>query len=192
MESRAKFLGHPIHQMLVVFPLGLLATGAAFDVIYLLSNDPRWTQVAFYMLGAGVITGFLAAMFGWVDWFAIPSGTRAKRVGLLHGVGNVAVLGLFAASWAFRQAEDPAAPPPAALVMSFAGAGLSLVTAWLGGELVDRLAVGVDDGAHLDSPSSLSDQPASANRAARPALWEGRDRRVSQVPAYAGMERRRG
>jgi len=68
--------------------------------------------------------------------------------------GNFLVVALFAASWFLRR-DDPARPPLAALVLSFAGVGLSLVTAWLGGELVDRLGIGVSDGAHVDAPSSL-------------------------------------
>jgi uncharacterized membrane protein len=77
----------------------------------------------------------------------------------MHAAGNVVVLALFAGSAWLRHA-DPALPPTLALVLSFGGAGLSLVTAWLGGELVDRLGVGVSDGAHLDAPSSLSHRDA--------------------------------
>ena len=67
---------------------------------------------------------------------------------------------LYAGSWWLRR-DDPRAPETLALVLSFAGAGLSGVTGWLGGELVERLRVGVDDGAHLDAPNSLSGRPAS-------------------------------
>jgi uncharacterized membrane protein len=159
MESRAKLFGHPIHPMLIVFPLGLLATAVIFDVIYLATKNGLWTQTAFWMIAAGIIGGLVSAIFGLVDWLAIPAGTRAKRVGLLHGVGNVVVVVLFAASWLVRR-RDPPAPETIAFVLSFVGVGLALVTGWLGGELVDRLGVGVDDGAHLDSPSSLSGRPA--------------------------------
>lgn len=155
MDSRAKLFGHPIHQMLIVFPLGLLATALVFDVMSLITGTGYWSQIAYPMIAAGILSGLLAAPFGLIDWLAIPSGTRAKRVGALHGAGNVAVLVLFAASWAFRGA-DPGAPPGFAYMAGFAGGLLALVTGWLGGELVDRLGVGVDDGAHLDAPSSLS------------------------------------
>jgi uncharacterized membrane protein len=154
MESKAKLLGHPIHQMLIVFPLGLLATAVIFDVISHFSTNARWTEMAFYMIGAGIVGGLAAAVFGAIDFIAIPAGTRAKRVGAMHGVGNVVVVLLFAASWLLRW-SDPTTPSTLAYVCSFAGAGLSLATAWMGGELVDRLGVGVDDGAHLDAPSSL-------------------------------------
>jgi uncharacterized membrane protein len=155
MDSRVKLLGHPVHQMLVVFPLGLLATGVAFDVIALSLARGYWSEIAYWMMAAGIVMGLVAAPFGLIDWLAIPTGTRAKRVGALHGAGNVVVLLLFAASWLMRR-ESPQAPATTAFVLSFAGGALALCTAWLGGELVDRLSVGVDDGAHVDAPSSLT------------------------------------
>jgi uncharacterized membrane protein len=159
MESRAKFLGHPAHQMLIVFPLGLLATAVIFDVIYLAGGGENMALVAYWMIAAGIIGGFLAAPFGWIDWFAIPAGTRAKSVGLWHGSGNTIVLLLFIGSWLLRR-DVPERPEALAFALSFAGAGLALFTGWLGGELVDRLSVGVDDGAHPNAPSSLSRRPA--------------------------------
>jgi uncharacterized membrane protein len=158
MESKVKLLGHPIHPMLIVFPLGLLATAVIFDIIALAGGNGAWSGMAFYLIAAGIIGGLVAAIFGLVDWLAIPSGTRAKAVGLWHGAGNVVVVLLFAASWLLRW-KMPDALGTLALVLSFAGVLLALVTGWLGGELVDRLGVGVDDGAHLDAPSSLSDRP---------------------------------
>ena len=195
MESRVKLAGHPVHQMLIVFPLGLLATAVVFDVIFLVSDNPLWTQAAFFMIGAGVVTGLAAAVPGLVDWMAIPRGTRAKRIGLVHGLGNVLVVGLFALSWVLRRG-DPAVPPTEAVVAGILGAGISVVTAWLGGELVDRLGVGVDDGAHLDAPSSLTGAPAAAVssgafRSAESQGFMGRERRHFPQPAYAGVERRR-
>jgi uncharacterized membrane protein len=183
MESRVKVLGHALHQMLVVFPLGLLTVAAIFDVIYLISRVPIWTLSAYYMIAAGVIGGLAAAVPGWLDWWAIPGGTRAKRVGLIHGVGNVLVLVLFALSWLLRR-PSPGAPPAEAIVAALVGVVLAAGTAWLGGELVSRLGVGIDDGAHLDAPSSLSS--ASARGSAR-AMG---DRRASPVRGYGGVERR--
>jgi uncharacterized membrane protein len=161
MESKVKFAGHPVHPMLIVFPLGLLATAVIFDIIYLVSGNSQWTVVAYYMIGAGIIGGLAAAVFGWLDWIAIPRGTRARRIGLWHGVGNVVVLALFILSWILRR-DAPELPPTGAIVSGLAAVVVALLTAWLGGELVYRLNVGVDDGAHLDSPSSLSELPAGA------------------------------
>jgi uncharacterized membrane protein len=155
MESRAKLFGHPIHQMLIVFPFGLLAMALVFDVLFLATGNDDWARTAYGMIGAGILSGFLAAPFGFIDWLAIPAGTRAKRVGALHGAGNLFVLVLYAMSWAQRGLE-PGGPAPMAFVFSFAGGLIALFTGWLGGELVDRLGVGVDDGANLNAPSSLS------------------------------------
>ena len=156
MESRAKILGHPIHQILVPLPLGVLTMSVVFDVIALsLSRHAALFTAAHYMLAAGVISALLAALFGLVDFLAIPAGTRAKRVAAMHGIGNVIVVLLFAASWFLRRGH-PADPDTIAIALSLVAAAISGVTGWLGGELVDRLGVGVDDGAHLNAPSSLS------------------------------------
>ena len=160
MESRAKLFGHPIHPMLIPFPLGLLATSLVFDVIHRLTGNEPWAEVAYWMIVAGIIGGLAAAPFGWIDWFAIPDGTRAKSIGLWHGVGNVVVLALFVVSWLLRR-DAPAEPGIPAFVLSLLGVALAVVTGWLGGELVDRLGVGVDRGANLDAPSSLSNRPAT-------------------------------
>ena len=154
MESKAKLLGHPIHQMLIVFPLGLLATAVIVDIVYFATDALIFAEVSYYLVIAGIIGGALAAPFGLIDWLAIPRGTRAKRIGAMHGGGNVVVLLLFLAS-ALLRAELPSEAPALAYVCSFLGAAIALVTAWLGGELVNRLGVGVSDGAHVDAPSSL-------------------------------------
>lgn len=168
-ESRVKFLGHPVHQMLIVFPLGLLATAVIFDVLYLVTGDRTMATTAFWVLNAGIIGGLLAAPFGWLDWLGIPPGTRAKRVGLWHGGGNVVVLLLFIGSWLLWR-DETSTPGLWAHVLAMLGAGIALVTGWLGGELVDRLGVGVDQGAHMNAPSSLSGRPASEGRGSLSSL----------------------
>jgi uncharacterized membrane protein len=155
VESRAKLLGHPVHPMLIVFPLGLLATAVAFDIVGLVQNDSQWFRISFWMIAAGIIGGLCAAVFGFIDWTGIPTGTRANRIGLYHGGLNVVVVLLFIASWFMRQANGQM-PSAGALTLSFIAVLMALVGGWLGGELVDRLGVGVDDGAHLNAPNSLS------------------------------------
>lgn len=161
MESRAKALGHAIHPMLIPFPLGLLATAVVFDIVYLATDRSGFAVAAAYMIAAGIIGGLLAAPFGWIDWFKIPADTRAKRVGLVHGLGNGTVLVLFAVSWLLR-AGAAWEPTVWALICSFAAVVLATVTAWMGGELVERLGIGVDEGADVDAPSSLSRRHAPA------------------------------
>src|SRR5213082_150325 len=159
MEARAKLFGHPIHQMLIVFPLGLLATSFFFDIGWLATKRPGLGIAAYWMIIAGIVGGLIAAVFGLIDWLAIPRGTRAKMIGAWHGGGNVVVVALFAASWWLRRGAE--VPSTAAIVLSAFAVVLDLITGWLGGELVDRLGVGVDRGAHLDAPSSLSGRPAT-------------------------------
>jgi uncharacterized membrane protein len=160
MESKAKAFGHPVHPMLVAFPLGLLATSFFFDLIRLGGGGEGFGVAAFYMIAAGIVGGLAAAVFGLVDWLAVPKGTRAKAIGAYHGVLNVVVVGLFIFSWGIRY-RDPAAFQGSAVVLSLLAVLVALVSGWLGGELVDRLGVGVDDGAHVDAPSSLSGRPAA-------------------------------
>lgn len=160
MESRAKFMGHPIHPMLIVFPLGLFITSVIFDGIYLVNGNTSLPAISYYNILAGLIFGLLAAVFGFRDWLAIPAGTRARAVGGMHGIGNVVVVGLMGLSWLMRANSAGFIPNALGFILSFAAVGLGSVTAWLGGELVNRLGVGVDRGAHLDAPSSLSGQPA--------------------------------
>jgi len=162
MESKSKVFGHPAHTILIVYPLGLLTTSVAFDAAWSLTHKPKFAQASFWMLIAGLLGGVVAAPFGWWDWAFIPKGTRAKRIGLLHGAGNVVVLGLFAASGLLRK-PDESKPSVAARGLSLAGGGLTFLTGWLGGELVDRLGVGMDDGANLDAPNSLTGKPADAS-----------------------------
>ncbi len=161
VESSAKAAGHPIHQQLIVFPLGLLATAVVFDILQLFTGDDGFTIASYYMIAAGILSGLLAAVFGVIDYLGVPAGTRARRVGAAHGLGNVVVVVLFAVSWLLRGDEPGHVPTMAALVLALAAAVLAAVTGWLGGELVDRHAVGVDEGAHADSPHSLSGRPAS-------------------------------
>ncbi len=154
MESRAKAFGHPIHPMLIVFPSGIFPTSLGFDVAYLITGNGRWADVSYSIMAVGITGGLIAAIFGLIDFPAIPAGTRAWRVGLYHGVGNLAVVALFIMSWISRQ-QNPLAPDGLAISLSLAGVLLALVTGWLGGELVNRLGAGVDDDAHLDaSPGS--------------------------------------
>src|SRR5437588_9555611 len=155
MESKVKAFGHPIHPMLIVFPLGLLATSLFFDIIHWITGNGFFSVIAFWMITAGVIGALLAAIFGLIDWLAIPAGTRAKTVGLWHGVGNVVIVLLFIVSWLIRL-NAQANPSVIAYILSIVGVVLALVTGWLGGGVVERLGVGVDEGANLNAPGSLA------------------------------------
>lgn len=154
MTSGAKLFGHPIHQSLVAFPLGLLGGSVIFDIVHFVRGG-NWSLAAWYMIAVGVLSGLGAAVFGFVGWLAIPPATRAKSIGAWHGIGNVIVVLLFACSWYLRR-PDIAHPTMAAFGVGLVGFGLAIVTGWLGGELVDRLGIGVDEGANPNARSSLS------------------------------------
>jgi len=154
LKDGVKVAGHRVHQMLIVLPLGTLITGVVFDVIHLVTGNAAWALISFWLIVVGVITALLAAVFGSLDFLSIPSNTRAKRVGMVHGVGNVIVVALFAVSLWLRR-ELPQDPPTYAFIFSFAGIIVGTVTAWLGGELVNRLGVGVYRDANPNAPSSL-------------------------------------
>jgi uncharacterized membrane protein len=160
MTSSAKLMGHPIHPMLIVFPLGLLAASLGFDAGYLSTDNPEFAIVSFWMISAGILGGLLAAVFGAIDWWAIPKNTRAKAIGLWHGIGNVIVVLLFIGTWFLRYGAASYLPSNAAVTLSCIAVALALITGWLGGELVTRLGVSVDSGAHVNAPNSLSGRPA--------------------------------
>jgi uncharacterized membrane protein len=150
--------------MLIVFPLGLLATSVIFDIIYLIGDNSVFATVAYWMIAAGIIGGLIAAPFGLVDWLSIPRNTRAWSVGLAHGLINVLTVGVFAVNWYLRS-ETPERPPLSASALGIIGVLMALVGGWLGGELVERLAVAVHPGANLDAPNSLSTDASQIHRA---------------------------
>jgi uncharacterized membrane protein len=147
--------------MLVPFPVGLFTAAVVFDVIYLINGRPGFTIAAAYAIAVGIIGGLLAAPVGWIDFFKIPSHTRAKRVALTHGLINGVVVVLFVISWLLRLNAGGWTPTAWALICSFVGIAFAVVAAWLGGELVDRLAIGIDEGANPNAPSSLTHKQAA-------------------------------
>src|SRR6266496_33903 len=160
MESRVKFFGHPVHPMLIVLPAGLFISTVIMDILYLVFHNPVFSTVAFYMMIIGVIGGLLAAIFGFIDWSGLPSNSRARNIGLCHGLGNFIIVVLFGASWFLRRGSPGFVPSGLAMTLSFAGILLALMTLWIGGELVYRLGVAVDRGANVNAPSSLKQSSA--------------------------------
>lgn len=150
MEARARIFGHPIHQMLIPVPFGLFTTAALLDVAARFFDVQALSVVSFWNLAIGVVTALLAAVFGAIDWSAIPRGTRAKRVGAIHGLSNVVAVVLFSFALLLRADEPYFAVPTLALVVEIAALAIAMFAGWLGGELVDRLAIGVDPNAHPD------------------------------------------
>ena len=157
MKSKIRIFGHPAHQAFVVIPAGLLIGSAGFDAFALIASTPAsYHLTAHHMLAAGLVTGLMAAPVGTLDWLSIPSGTRAKRIGMFHACANVLALLVFGMSWFLRR-NAPETPSLVAVGLSFFALGSLSLAAWFGGELVSRLGVGVSDSANLNATSSLSD-----------------------------------
>ncbi|MGI8586214.1 MAG: DUF2231 domain-containing protein [Chloroflexia bacterium] len=162
MESKVKLAGHPIHPMLIVFPLGLFVTATVFDLVYMLVGHTSFSDAAYWMSIAGIVGRLAAALFGFLDYLNVPAGTLARQVGMYHGIGNVVVVALFAVAVLMRWGVNGHLTSAVPFALEVIGVLLAAVTGWLGGELVDRLGVGVDNGANLNAPSSLSGELASA------------------------------
>ena len=154
MESHAKVAGHPLHPILIALPLGLLTASLVFDVRAKTRLDSTDGKIARALIGAGVLSGLAAAIPGIVDWRNIPDDSRAKSIGLFHGIGNVIALSLFALSWKKRRPNETQ-PDTSAVALSVLGSAILGLTGWLGGEMVYRLGIGVDPGANPDAPNSL-------------------------------------
>ena len=154
MESHSKVAGHPLHPILIALPLGLLMTSLVFDARAKKRLDSTDGKIARALIGAGVVSGLVAAIPGIIDWLNVPDGSRAKSIGLVHGSGNVLALALFALSWKKRRPNETQ-PDTSAVALSVLGAAILSLTGWLGGEMVYRLGIGVDPGANPDAPNSL-------------------------------------
>ncbi len=152
MQHKIKPMGHPVHPMLVNYPLGLLTLAPIFDVVHWITHNGYWSTVAFWMIAVGTAIGLLAAVTGTIDWLKIPAGSRAKLVGLVHGSGNYLILALFIVNW-FIRLNAQANPPIIAYVLTFLGAAGFMFTGFLGGELTIHFGVGIEPGANVNASS---------------------------------------
>lgn len=96
MYSKVKFAGHPIHPMVVAYPIALYTATLVAYIIYGFHDDPFYFKAAVAANIAGIIMAALAALPGFIDWaFGIPSGSPAKSHGLTHMLLNVTALVIF-------------------------------------------------------------------------------------------------
>jgi uncharacterized membrane protein len=146
MYSKVKLFGHPIHPMLVAFPVAFYTAAFAGFIVCSLNYDPFWFKLACVANLAGVIMAAVAALPGFIDWLFIPAETKAKQTGVLHMFSNVVALMLFGTnSWLLKDKWD--APTPSvgvAVILTGAGFILTLVAGFLGWTLVQKHHVGVD------------------------------------------------
>lgn len=141
MASPASVERHPIHPMLVVFPIALFIFSLISDFIYRGGGDPAWNNTAWYTMGGGILGGLAAAVPGLIDYMSIR-GAQTKRVATLHMGLNLTVIVLFIVSFIMRPNMEVGANAP--LVLSIVGVATLLVSGWLGGSLVYIHGMAVD------------------------------------------------
>jgi len=144
MESRAAIAGHPIHPILIAFPLGLWITSFVVDVVFYFSRHPTLLVISKFLLAAGCLGAVAAAIPGIIDWLAIPAG-KAKRVANWHARLNIIALIVFAISLALRlqsYSHFVGRRLTIPFLLSLLGVILIVISGWLGGELTFRYRIG--------------------------------------------------
>jgi uncharacterized membrane protein len=138
--------GHPLHPALVAVPIGAWIASLVFDIASHLVGDPAFlTQGSRWLIGLGVLGALAAAMVGFLDLFAIPTGTRAFRLALLHMSINLAVTVAYAIGFVIRGHSGTGPVGAAALALSAVALAALAVSGYLGGELAYRYGVRVAD-----------------------------------------------
>ena len=146
MSSPASIGGHPIHPMLIPFPIGLWVFSLVADILYLWRGNPGWEWIAFWTLLAGCIGAVAAAIFGIIDWLSIKD-RETKKVADWHARLNIIALVVFAASWYLRTTNGSrwvSGSLTIPIALSVLGVLLITISGWLGGELVFKHGVAVN------------------------------------------------
>lgn len=142
MKSRAAIEGHPIHPMLVSFPIGFFAGSLAFDAAGALTDSPKLKDTGYHLMLAGLVSGAAAAVPGIVDYLTvIPPESDAENTAQTHALSNIGVMALFGANAVLRAKKGPMA---VSLLLSGAACGLMVFAGWLGGTLVYQDQIAVD------------------------------------------------
>ena len=140
--------GHPFHPILVPVPIGAWVASLVFDLASRWSGEPgAFARGAWWLVLIGIVGALLAALLGTLDLLAIPTGTRAFRLGLLHMGLNAAAVTLFAFSLPLRRGSLEQAGPVGwgVIALSLVALGTLAVAGWLGGMLAYRYGVRVAD-----------------------------------------------
>ncbi len=141
-QGKGAIFGHPIHPILVAFPIAFVTGALAVDLAFALTADAFWARLGLWIVGAALILGASAALFGILDFYTVPL-AREHRAGWIHFIGNAVVLILTLANFLLRWNSAEAAVLPWGLTLSAASAILLGITGWYGGELVYKHKIGV-------------------------------------------------
>lgn len=143
MRTPASIGKHPIHPMLIVFPIGLWIFSLACDLIYLAGAPGAWNTVAFYSMIGGFIGALLAAVPGFIDFFRYEGGAPpVKKIATIHMAINLTVVVLYAINIWLRAGNPASMSIP--ILLSIIGVALLFVSGWLGGQMVHVYGVGVE------------------------------------------------
>jgi uncharacterized membrane protein len=148
VNSLAGPYGHPFHPVLVTVPIGAWVASFVFDLASRWSDEPVvFAKGAYWLLGLGLVGALGAAVFGFLDLVAIPTGTRAFRTGLLHMALNLGVVAVYTGSFLLRggRLDRPDGVPGGLIALSAAALAVLAVSGWLGGRLAYRYGVRVAD-----------------------------------------------
>ncbi len=141
MKSKASVKSHPIHPILVSFPIALFISTFVFDVLHQVNNDVLYYQIARAVSIGGIVMAVVAAIPGTIDFiYTVPPKSSGKKRAAKHGLLNVTVLLLFVVAFFSRTTEGSVA----VLVLEGIGVVLMSIAGWLGGTLVYRNQIGVD------------------------------------------------
>jgi uncharacterized membrane protein len=127
-------MGHPLHPQLIVMPAGLLPFSVVLDALHAATRDQSYADAAYYTMMGGFVGGIAAGVAGAADYGTIPSGSKAKPIGRLHGAMNVGLLALTGLNLLMRRKRRSAGTLPMMLSL-ITTAGLT-ASAWYGGHLV--------------------------------------------------------
>jgi uncharacterized membrane protein len=142
--SAASLAGHPLHPMLVNFPIAYLMGGLATDLAFWWSADPFWARMSFWLIGAGLAMGCLAALFGMLDFFLVKE-IRRHTSSWSHFLSGVMLLALAASNWWLRIDDVQQDLLPWGLFLSAVSAAAVGSAGWLGGKLVFDHNIGTAD-----------------------------------------------
>ena len=141
--SRAAIAGHPLHPMMIHFPVAALLGLVAVDVAYILGGDPFWARAGLWLAGVGAVGGWVASLAGVVDLVTVGP-IRRLVTAWCHAIIAVMMLSLASLNWLLRVGDDQALVVPWGLYVSLLTAAMIALAAYLGGRLVYEHAVGVD------------------------------------------------
>lgn len=144
LRSTASIAGHPVHPMLIPFPIAFFVATLACDLAFWQTENPYWATTSLWLLGAGLVMAALAAIAGLVDVFGEPR-IRALHDVWWHAGGNILMVLIQLYSWYARFSEGSAAIVPTGLVLSLVAVGIMLFTGWKGWQMVYRHHVGISD-----------------------------------------------